>query len=139
MAVQPIQIALPLLFLIVLHICLPTHKGKIPRRLCMRDTAPKVPFLLQIMFPVVIIDIIRFAQLHAIQAETMEVVGDVAASFFDRCHTEPGPTAHASIFRDLAIKLGESGTGEDLENRLFVVVVKWPNAGLAETHVVCEE
>jgi hypothetical protein len=69
----------------------------------------------------------------------MKVASELTASFFDSSHAELGSTCHASIVRNGAVEFEESGTVEDLLDRLLVVVVKWPNPGLAETNTICEQ
>jgi hypothetical protein len=128
-----------LLFLVVLHIRLPTHKGEIPGGLSMRDTATKVPFPLEVMFPVVIINITRFRHVYAIQAETMKVVREFTANCLDSGHTELGSTGHACLLWHGALEFEESWTVKDLLDRFLVVVMKGPNASLAKTLVVCEQ
>jgi hypothetical protein len=104
----------------------------------MRYTATKVPFPLEVMLPVVIINITRFRQVHAIQAETIKVAGELTTNFLNSRHAEFGSTCHTGIVWDFAVKFEKSRTGKNFLDRLLVVLVKWPNAGPAETLVVCE-
>jgi len=105
----------------------------------MRDTATKVPFPLDVMFPVVIINITRFRHVYAIQAEAMKVVRELKANCLDSPHTGLGSTGHACLLWHGALEFEKSWTVEDLLDRLLVVVMKGPNASLAKTLVVCEQ
>jgi hypothetical protein len=69
----------------------------------------------------------------------MKVSKEPLPSSFDRTTVELPSTASASTFRNLACEFDETGTVEDLLDRIFVMIVERPDPSLAKADIVRKE
>jgi hypothetical protein len=96
----------------------------------MTNTTATVPYLLEVMIPVIFIYITSLRHLYAIQTKTVEVVEELLTDSLDCCLAELFSTSVASTFRNLAVEVDETGTIEDLLHRLPIIIVEWQKFGL---------
>lgn len=68
-----------------LHVHLTSHEREVPRSLLMADTAVQASLLLDVMFPIVLINVtsLRLRLVHAIETQAVEMVRDFLSSVFD--------------------------------------------------------
>jgi hypothetical protein len=73
-----------------LHVRLASRKPEVPPSLLMANTAVRAPLPLDVMFPIVPINVtsLRLRLVHAIETQAAKMVGDLLSSPFNRTRVE---------------------------------------------------
>lgn len=122
---------------VLCHVGLSAHAREIPSRLAVSNPPSKVPDLLHIVLPVVLIDV-TCSHLHTIQTKTMEVGTNLLVSVLHACRAQLRCALPSSALGDLGTPFREAVAVKNLLNRLLVVFVERPDARLAQGEVVCK-
>lgn len=90
------------------HISPPTHEREVPSRLTGVDAAFAAPILLHIVMPVVFINITSLGHLHAVQAQSSEIVQDILSNLRYTARVYLGDTQSIDLWWHLAREFDEA-------------------------------
>lgn len=123
---------LPLIFFFseLFHFLVRTHVAEIPSWLSVADPTTSIPLLQNILSPISGIDVIRVGHINAVQAEAIEVAGDVDMNARDSSGRNLPCAGMTHIFWNLASDVLEVRVVQDFLYRLLLDALDWQETSL---------